>query len=193
MITSAVPSTVTFFTSLFSTILTNSLYEISLVVNISFAVENEADDNQTWAEISEITAEDGIDESEILLLAGEEGFLDATIETENQLGPAARAINNYGAYFSKISKTKAKFNVSVTSTTKKLKATAYLQKKSNGKYKYANKKVTFNTNNGRLNGVATIAVTKSGVYRMRIIIKEYKGTKLLSKREFYKTLDKNGY
>ena len=62
-----------------------------------------------------------------------------------------------------------------------------------GKYKYANKKVTFSADNGRLNGVSTIAVTESGTYRMRILIKEYKGTTLLSKREIYKTLDKNGY
>lgn len=42
-------------------------------------------------------------------------------------------------------------------------------------------------------GASTIAVTESGTYRMRILIKEYKGTTLLSEREFYKNLDKNGY
>lgn len=176
--------------------MTAVLLMIAMCAPASFAVEKGDRQEAAWAEVSDITAEDGINEDEILAPDAEEGILDAAIETGSNrpIGPMPPAIKNHSAFFNKTAKTRAKFKVNVTSTalSNKIKVTAYLQKKSGSTYKYADKKVTYNAI-GSLAGNSSIAVTEKGSYRMRIVIKEYKGTSLVSDKELYRILDRNGY
>lgn len=131
--------------------MTAVLLMIAMCAPASFAVEKGDRQEAAWAEVSDITAEDGINEDEILAPDAEEGILDAAIETGSNrpIGPMPPAIKNHSAFFKKIAKTRAKFKVYASSTVwgNKIKVTAYLQKKTGGAYKYAGKKVTYNAIN----------------------------------------------
>ncbi len=176
--------------------MTAVLLMIAMCAPASFAVEKGDRQEAAWAEVSDITVEDGINEDEILAPDAEEGILDAAVVSEpnHPIGSMPLAIKNHSAFFKKTAKTRAKFKVYASSTVwgNKIKVTAYLQKKTGGAYKYAGKKVTYNAINN-LGGSSFIAVTEKGSYRMRIVIKEYKGTSQVESKELYETLARNGY
>lgn len=176
--------------------MTAVLLMIAMCAPASFAVEKGDRQEAAWAEVSDITAEDGINEDEILAPDAEEGILDAAIETGSNrpIGPMPPAIKRDSVTLKKTAKKLALLNVTATTSvsSNKIKATAYLQKKSGSTYKYADKKVTYSATKN-LAGKSSIAVTEKGSYRVRVVIKEYKGASLVSEKERYTVLDRNGY
>lgn len=86
--------------------MTAVLLMIAMCAPASFAVEKGDRQEAAWAEVSDITAEDGINEDEILAPDAEEGILDAAIETgpNRPIGPMPPAINRYSSSFKKMAK-----------------------------------------------------------------------------------------
>lgn len=106
-----------------------------------------------------------------------------------------RSILARSTAFKKTSAYKALANVRVDASTDitKLKVTIALQKKSGSAYKSTGKTTTHQANNRAITCRTTFSVEKSPAYRIKVTVKEYKGSTMKSKMTFYKGMDRNGY
>ncbi len=106
-----------------------------------------------------------------------------------------RSILSRSIMFKKTAANKALTNVKfdASADVTKLKVTIALQKKSGSSYKSTGKTDTHQANGRAITCRTTFAVEKSPAYRIKVTVKEYKGSTMKRKTIFYKGMDRNGY
>lgn len=144
-----------------------------------------------------IPGSEDVDESEVLPPCDEEYVIDSYAGpiSEPGNGGSLRMIRAKNIGFSKVSSTKAKLGVTVSSSADitKLAVKAELYKKQGTAYKPTGKSETISRTGSTLSGHITFAVAASASYKAKVTVTEYKGSsKPIQTASFY-VLNSNGY